>query len=87
MAQVKKYTVYSTPACIYCRLLKQWLSDNGIAYDEVDVATDPAKGQEMIDKTGQLGVPVSIIVFENGREEVVLGFDQARLSALLGINS
>jgi len=86
MAQLKHYTVYSTPTCGYCKLLKQWLDENHIAYEAVDVALDPARGQEMVEKTGQLGVPVSIITFDDGAEEIILGFDKFRIGALLGIS-
>lgn len=85
MTQPKKYTIYSTPTCGYCRLLKSWLSEKGVMYEEVDVAMNPARGQEMIQKTGQMGVPVSIITMPDNREEIILGFDQARIAGLLGL--
>lgn len=83
MIQPKKYIVYSTPTCGYCRLLKHWLNEKGVAFENVDVALDPKRGQEMIQKTGQMGVPVSIITFADNREEIILGFDQARIASLL----
>ena len=85
MKKVKKYTVYSTPTCVYCNLLNKWLTENNIPYEEADVVKDPAKGQEMINKTGQMSVPVSIIIFEDDSEEVILGFNQDHLTRLLGI--
>jgi len=85
MIQPKKYIIYSTPTCSYCRLLKEWLSSKGVTFDSVDVASDPMRGQEMIQKTGQMGVPVSIITMPDGREEIILGFDQARIASLLGL--
>lgn len=85
MVQPKKYIIYSTPTCIYCRLLKEWLGSKGVAFESVDVAADPRRGQEMIQKTGQMGVPVSVITLPNGKEEIILGFDQARIAALLGL--
>ena len=87
MKKVKNYIVYSTPACVYCGVLKEWLTKNSINYEEIDVASNPARGQEMIQKTGQMGVPVSIITLMDNSEEVVLGFNQNRLKELLGINS
>ena len=85
MVQIKKYVVYSTPVCPYCDSLKKWLRENGISYEGVDVATDPTKGMEMIQKTGQMGVPVSIITFNDDREEIIIGFERSRLSSLLGV--
>ncbi len=85
MKKVKNYIVYSTPTCVYCDLLKKWLSENNIDYEKADVVEDPAKGQEMIQKTGQMNVPVSVITFEDDTEEVVLGFNQEKISHLLGL--
>jgi len=85
MIQPKKYTIYSTPTCGYCRLLKDWLTKKGVTFEAVDVALDPKRGQEMIQKTGQMGVPVSIIIMPNDKEEIILGFDQHRIASLLGL--
>lgn len=73
--------VYSAPACPWCSRVKQFLEEHGIEYTEYDVAEDPAKAEEMIQKTGQMGVPVTDI---DG--EIVIGFDQARLQELLGLD-
>ena len=85
--KVTKYTIYSTPTCHYCHLLKDWLTENNIPFEEKDVSTDATARQEMVEKSHQLGVPVSIIQMEeNGeqkREEVLIGFDQMRLSEML----
>jgi len=85
MARLKEYKIFSTPTCGYCHLLKDWLNEKKIAFTDINVAADPAKGVEMIKKTGQMGVPVSIILFDDGKEEVVLGFDQERISKILGL--
>jgi glutaredoxin len=83
MIQPKQYIIYSTPTCGYCRLLKEWLNGKGVNFEDVDVALNPKRGQEMIQKTGQMGVPVSAITFADGHEEIILGFDQARIASLL----
>ncbi len=77
-------TVYSTPTCPYCDMAKKYLDDNNIAYESYDVSADQAKAEEMVQKSGQMGVPV-IVVEKDGSEEVVVGFDQARLQGLLGL--
>jgi glutaredoxin-like YruB-family protein len=74
-------TIYSTPTCPYCKQTKQFLDDNNIAYTDIDVSSDATKAQEMIEKSGQMGVPVIDI---DG--DIIVGFDQARLSEKLGIN-
>jgi len=56
----------------------------GVAYTEKSVATDQIAAQEMIDKSGQMGVPVTIISDE-GKEEIVVGFDEERLTSILGL--
>jgi len=72
--------VYSTPGCSWCRVLKNFLTEHKIEFTEIDVS-DPIKAQEMIDKTGQMGVPVTEI-----GNELVIGFDKARLMELLKIS-
>ncbi len=73
-------TIYSTPTCVYCKKTKQFLSDNNIQYTEHDVAFDEVHRNEMIQLTGQMGVPVVII-----DKEITIGFDQPRLASLLHI--
>lgn len=71
--------IYSTPICAYCKLAKQFFNKNGYAYTEYDVASDPEKRKELIEKSGQMGVPVIVI---DGT--VVVGFDEDKLRAILG---
>ena len=85
MAQLKEYKIYSTPNCGYCHMLKDWLTEKKISFTDINVAADPSKGMEMIQKTGQMGVPVSVISFADGKEEIVLGFDQQRIAKILGL--
>ena len=87
MAQLKEFKIYSTPACGYCHMLKDWLTDKKIPFTDINVAADPSKGVEMIQKTGQMGVPVSVISFVDGKEEVILGFDQERIAKIIGLSS
>lgn len=66
--------------CGYCHMAIDWFKENSIEYEEFDVSQDQAKRNELIKKTGQMGVPV----IEVGNE-IVIGFDKNRLSELLGI--
>ncbi len=77
-------TIYSTPTCGYCTLAKDFLQEKGVAYTDIDVSVDQKKAQEMVEKTGQMGVPV-IIVNKDGQEEILVGFDQVQLTQLLGL--
>ena len=75
----KKVVIYSTPTCPYCKRAKDYLSRKGIPYTDINVAEDREKAKEMIQKSGQMGVPV-IIIDDN---EVVVGFNQSLLDKLL----
>ena len=77
---MKNITIYSTPTCVYCNMAKSFLKKNNFDYTEHNVATDLEKRKEMIDKTGQIGVPVIDL---NG--EVIVGFDEPKLKSILGI--
>jgi glutaredoxin 3 len=74
----KRVTVYSTPTCPYCIRAKQFLTENNIAFENYDVSVDQVKGQEMIDKSGQMGVPVIDI-----EGEIIIGFDKERIKKVL----
>jgi len=76
-----KIIVYSTPLCPYCFTLKEFLKENNIKFEEVDVSQDERLKEEIIKKSGQLGVPVMEI---NG--EMVAGFDKKKICQLLNIN-
>lgn len=72
--------IYSTPTCVYCNMAKTFFKANNVNYTEHDVSTDLAKRKEMIDKTGQMGVPVIEV---NG--EIIVGFDEEKIRSTLGI--
>jgi len=75
-----KVRVFSTKTCPYCVVLKQFLNDNKIEFEDLDVSENEEARKEMIEKTGQMGVPV--IQVDN---EIVVGFNKPKLSQLLGI--
>ena len=69
--------IYGTSTCPFCQRAKLFLKERGVAFEEFDVASDPARAAEMTRVSGQRGVPVIVV-----GSEVVVGFDQARLEAL-----
>ena len=71
-------TIYSTPVCHFCQTAKAFFTENNVKYEEFDVAADADKRQEMIDMTGQMGVPVIRI-----GDDVVIGFDEDKVKELL----
>lgn len=76
----KSVKVYSTPTCPYCVRAKEFLKDNNIEFEDIDVSSDETRAQEMIEKTGQMGVPVIDI-----EGQIIVGFDQAAISKALGL--
>ena len=82
---MRKVTIYSTPTCPYCKQEKEYLTEKGVAFDNIDVANDEKKAEEMIHKSGQMGVPVTVIAKDDGKEVVIVGFDQKKISETLGI--
>ncbi|MFC1666500.1 glutaredoxin family protein [Candidatus Omnitrophota bacterium] len=76
----KKVIVYSTPTCPYCVRAKQFLKEHSIVFEDVDVGADQKRSQEMVQKSGQMGVPVLDI---DG--EIIVGFDKAKIQATLGL--
>ena len=75
-----KVKIYSTPSCGYCHSEMEFLKDHGIDFEELDVFSDVKAREEMINKTGQMGVPVTDI---DGK--IVVGFDRGKLKQLLNI--
>ncbi|KND49365.1 MAG: glutaredoxin-like protein, YruB-family [Parcubacteria bacterium C7867-008] len=76
----KNITIYSTPTCHFCQMTKEFLTEHNIPYTEHNVASDLEKRQEMIEKSGQMGVPVITV-----GDDVIVGFDKEKLSSLVGI--
>ncbi len=76
--------IYTSPTCHFCHMAKEFFEANNIAYEERDVS-NPEYAREMVERSGQMGVPVIFITPENGEEEMVVGFDEPRLRELLGV--
>ncbi|PIT96610.1 NrdH-redoxin [Candidatus Campbellbacteria bacterium CG10_big_fil_rev_8_21_14_0_10_35_52] len=77
---VKNIIIYSTPTCHFCQMAKEFFKEKDIEYTNYDVSTDMEKREEMIKKSGQMGVPV--IFIDN---EMMIGFDRDKISSALGI--
>ena len=76
----KNVKVYSTSTCPYCSMAKAFLKENNIAFEDIDVSQDTAAAQEMVRKTGQMGVPAIDV---DG--QIIIGFDKKALSKELGL--
>jgi glutaredoxin 3 len=79
----KQVTIYTTPTCGYCKAAKAWFADNEVEYSEIDVSSDQDKAKEMIERSGQMGVPV-IAIGEGEEAELIIGFDEPKIAAALG---
>ena len=75
---MKDVTIYSTETCHYCVLAKDFFHDNSIEFKEYNVGIDIAKRREMVEKSGQMGVPVIDV-----GGEIIVGFNEGRLRELL----
>lgn len=82
----KPVTIYTTKTCGFCKATKEFFTAHSVAYTEVDVGGDPARAREMIEKSGQMGVPVTVIG-EGADEVIIVGYDKRRLAEVLGINA
>lgn len=76
---MKNVTIYSTPTCHFCHLAKDFFNANKVAYTEYNVASDLEKRKEMMEKSGQMGVPVITI-----GDDLIVGFDKSRIAKALG---
>lgn len=76
---MKNVIIYSTPTCVYCKAAKDFFNEKKVKLTEYNVASDTERRKEMVDKTGQMGVPVIVI-----GDDAVVGFDQDKIVALLG---
>ncbi len=84
---MKKVTVYTTRTCPFCKMEKDFLNSNGIEYSEILVDEDPIEAKKMVEISGQMGVPFTVIDGEDGSRIAILGFDQKKISQTLGISN
>jgi len=77
---MKSVSIYSTPTCHFCHAAKEFFGEHNVPFTDYDVSTDLAKRSEMIDMTGQMGVPVIRI-----DDDVIVGFDEEKIKELLNI--
>ena len=77
---MKHVAIYTTPQCAYCQKAKIFFNERDIAFTEYNVATDAVRRQEMLNRSGQMTVPVIDI-----GSTIVVGFDRLRIKELLGL--
>jgi glutaredoxin 3 len=77
---VKNITIFTTNTCAYCVMVKRWLQAKGFAYDEVNLDTHPERVQEAYAVSGQLAVPITVVTRADETQEVVVGYNLAKLA-------
>lgn len=83
MTHTNKVEIYTTENCHFCHMAKEFFKENGVAYTDYNVGTDTAKRTEMLEKSGQMGVPVIVI----DDRDLIIGFNKPVLSKILGIGA
>ncbi len=80
MAEKQQVKIFTTPTCPWCKIAKDYLTSNKVEFENIDVSINPQAAQEMIQRSGEMGVPQLWI-----GNEIVIGFDQARIAQLLNL--
>jgi glutaredoxin-like YruB-family protein len=78
--EIPKIRIFSTPSCPYCHTLKEFLAKKGFSFEDIDVGKDEQARELLIEKTGQMEVPVIAI-----GEEFIVGFEKKKICGLLNI--
>ena len=81
-----KVTVYTTTTCPYCKMQADYFDSKGIKYENIFIDKDEKKATEMMELSGQLGVPFTEITKDDGSEVKILGFDKEKLNEALGLD-
>jgi len=77
---MSKVIVYGTANCKYCTMAKDFFKEKNVEFEEINISENPDKKKEMIEMSGQMGVPVILV-----DSEVVLGFQKNKLVELLNL--
>lgn len=77
---MEKVQIYSTPSCHFCHMAKDFFKEKNVEFEDFNVAENQDKRKEMIDKSGQMGVPVIVI-----GNNIIVGFNKPKIVELLGI--
>ena len=82
-----KVTMYTTRTCPFCKMQKDYLVSKSVSFSEILVDEKPDEALKMIEISGQMGVPFTVIVGDDGKQVNILGFDKARIDEALGIGN
>lgn len=79
----KNITIFTTNTCAYCGMVKKWLGAKGFNYEEVNLDQQPERQKEAIEASGQMSVPITIVTKQDDSQEVVVGYNLAKLAPAL----
>jgi len=82
---MSKVKIYSTTTCPYCKMLKSYLQEKGVTYEEILLDEQPDQIQKSIDTCGSQGVPCTHIVKDDGTKVSIMGFDKPKINEALGL--
>ncbi len=82
-----KVVMYTTRTCPFCKMEKDYLNSRNVEFSEILVDENPNEAQKMIEISGQMGVPFTVITKEDSSSENILGFDKARIDSALGLST
>lgn len=82
---MSKVKVYSTTTCPYCHMLKSYLKEKNIAFEDIVLDYNPERTAEALHICKSMGVPCTHIVKDDGQEVAILGFDKAKIDRELGL--
>lgn len=80
MNMAKDITIYTTNTCAYCVMVKKWLTTKGFTYNEVNLDESPERAQEALAVSGQMAVPVTVVTKDDDSQEVIVGYNLAKLA-------
>ena len=81
----QKTKIYATLSCPYCKMESIWLKENNVQHDLVFVDLNHDEARIMVEKTGQMGVPVTEVIYDGNKSEFIIGFDKPRLKEIYNI--
>lgn len=82
-----KISIYTTKTCPFCRMEREYLDSKGVSYEEIFVDHNMKKAKEMIELSGQMGVPFTVIEKDNGEKVEILGFDKQKIDDALNLQT
>lgn len=79
----KQVTIYTTNTCAYCKAVKDYLTQKDVSYQEINLDDEPARRQDLLELSGQLAVPVTVVTKQDDSKDVTVGFNLQKLTSAI----